>query len=119
MSKVSAPKEAKKNASGTVEATQKVDYAKKIREGATKVTKFLSQISTQVIVTIVSIVVFSYLTTYFGLSLMGGLAVFGGIALGFWGLSKFLDGSANQEITKVTNTLKSALPSAQPQAEAA
>ena len=116
MSKLEAPKESKKNVSGTAEVTQKVDYVKKIREGAAKATAFLSQISTQVVITVVAIVVFSYITTYFGLSLMGGVALFGGIALVFWGLSKFLDGSANQEIAKVTNTLKSALPAAQPKA---
>ena len=113
MSTVSAPKESKKNASGKAEVTQKVDYAKKIKEGAAKATAFLSQISTQVIVTIVAIVVFSYVTAYFGLSLMGGLALFGGIALGFWALSKFLDGSANKEIEKATLAIKSALPAQQ------
>lgn len=97
----------------SVNVVQVTDWGKKIKEYTLKVFTFIKEFALQIVMVIASIMLFSMVTAYFGLTVMQGLMVFGGIALLALVAVKLLDGSASQTLEKVQTKL------AAPQAQAA
>ena len=94
--------------SKTAVVVQKVDYKQKLKDGATKAVGFLGEYSTQICMIVTGILVWNFVTAYFGLSLSGGLMLFGGVALGCFIIKKYMDGSLGQSIKAITPKLAQA-----------
>lgn len=90
---------------GGAQALQKTDWGKKIKEYSIKGLNFIKYYALQVVMVVVSIVVFNLVIVYFGLTVMQGLMVFGGVVLIAVAITKTIDGSASQALEKVQTKL--------------
>ena len=90
---------------GGAQALQKTDWGKKIKEYSIKGINFIKDYALQVVMVVASIILFNFVITYFSLTVMQGLMVFGGIALIALIFTRIMDGSASQALEKVQTKL--------------